>query len=595
MPIVGDNFPDKISIYSETLRKFTGAQVDPYTRYVAYVLFRDLNVSVHGQRNISNALSNLPVYPSVAPDEKLSFGWGSSHVVRDKAVHEGSYEHLAMLIALGESFHETYGAKIMQEMARARAGPEDVVPHFSQWRAALHACNGAFASTDFGLLVEDYFRLDPYPIVNVRRMESIFEPKLVAEALQALMRVTSGREKQVTFTGSAIISWIGALAEYLCRLRIAVYQAQGEQLHVTHPKEEEPPQLVLVFVQAPCIQWSFEPWEQNGAVNVANLDLVDRTYSYAVHATPFGGRVAWQSLLPQVFGKSFHLLEHAESKAFGTMIGSAARMFEGLALGKGHEEHHELVSTQNQSNTASYGAGLVETLTNWLPELQRAQGRMERPLKLSHEDASKSYVEQLSRIRTACHCGICTSKDQLAPGQDGVPPEHGYCLAALVETIISLGLSLSRMTVAPRLYPTRAGIQSFYLGQVTKRLEARGAHWTRHFQIVYGNEWNAPDSRRLQNAVEIFAGSRPEKHLPPNLVALSHEGTCAYFVALEKSWKPNDREQHPVKLVRVVSGGINVGEKLFDRACLGLVEGADLDDPWEELEYEHLPEPLFCR
>jgi hypothetical protein len=106
MPIVGQDTPTTIHIPSATLRKISGSQVDPYTRYVAYRLFKDLNIPVHGGRNINSALSNLPVHVSVAADEKLSFGWGLSNVIRDKAVHEGSYEHLAMMIALGESFHE---------------------------------------------------------------------------------------------------------------------------------------------------------------------------------------------------------------------------------------------------------------------------------------------------------------------------------------------------------------------------------------------------------------------------------------------------------------------------------------------------------
>lgn len=589
MPIVGDDFPEKISIYSGTLRKFTGAQVDPYTRYVAYTLFQELNVPVQGQRNINSALSNLPIHVSIAPDEKLSFGWGRSHVMHDRVVHEGSYEHLAVMIALGESFHENYGAQVLSELAKAAAGPDDTTPHFSQWKAALHACNGAFATTDFGLLVEEYIHLYPYPLVSARRIDDIFPPRVLADALQALMRVTSGKEKEVTFTCSAIGAWIGAIAEWLCDLQITVYHANGEQLHKTHPDRE--PQLTIVFVREPGLQFSFDPHSQNAA-GIADLSLVDHTYPAAVHATPFGGRVAWQSLLPRVFGRSFHILDHEESKSFGTMIGSAARMFEGLALGQGHERT-DLVSTKNQSNTASYGAGLVQTLGNWFPELRRFQGRMEKSLKLSHEEASASYVEQLSKIRAACHCGICTTKDKLQPDQEGVPPAHGYCLAALAETIISLGLSLSRMTVASRLYPTRPGIQSFYLGQVSKRLEARGLHWSEHFKIVYGTEWNAPDARRLRNAVQIFTGSRPVKDTPGNMVALSHEGICAYFVSLETSYE-SDQEQQ-VKLMRVVSGSINVGEKLFNRACLGPVDEADPEDPWEEIQYDHLPQPLFCK
>ncbi|OAL33463.1 hypothetical protein AYO20_07319 [Fonsecaea nubica] len=595
MPIIDKDVPQTISIPSATLRKFSGSRVDPYTRYVAYRLFRDLNISVQGQRNINNALSNLPVHVSVAPGEKLSFGWGLSNVIRDQAVHEGSYEHLAMMIALGESFHEPYGARVLMAMADAAAGPDDMTPHFSQWQAALHGCNGIFATSDFGLLVEDYLQIDPYPIVypmeGVKRIDDVFPPSMIAEALRALMRVTKGEAKHVTLIGSGIISWFAAIAEWLCDLRIVVYQKDGKELRVTHPDQE--PQLTLVFVPEAGIKASFDPWKPSGPA-VEEMSLIDRTYSATLHTTRFGGRVAWQSLLPRVFGKSFHHLDHDNSKAFGTMIGSAARMFEGLAHGKGHEDHGQLVSVQNQSNTASYGAGLIETITNWLPELRRFQGRMERSLKLSHEDASASYVENLTKIRKACHCGICTSKDEVDKDKEGHPPDHGYCLAVLVETVISLGLALARMAVSARLFPTRSGIYSFYQSQVARRMEARGLHWTMHFKLVYGNVWNAPDAVRLQNSLQIFAGSRPQGHLPENLVALSHEGCCAYFMDLEKRMKSSS-DCPQVKLIRVVPGGINVGEKVFDRACLGPIEDADPDDPWEAIIYEHLPEPLFCK
>lgn len=594
MPIVTKDTPQTISIPAATLRKFSGSRVDPYTRYVAYTLFKDLNISVQGQRNINGALSNLPVHLSVAPDEKLSFGWGLSNVIRDKGVHEGSYEHLAMMIALGESFHEPYGAKVLHALATAAAGPHDVTPHFAQWKAALHGCNGIFASADFGLMVEDYISLDPYPVVyprpSVKSVDTVFSPSLVAGGLQALMCVTRGEQKQVTFTGSAIISWFGAIGEWLCDLRIAVYQTDGKQLRTTHPDQDA--QLVLVFVREASLKFSFEPWQQDG-VDLAELALMDRTYSSTTHTTRFGGRLAWQSLLPRVFGKSFHYLDHDLSKAFGTMIGSAAKMFQGLAFGEGHEEHGHLVSVQNKSNTASYGAGLIETITNWLPELRRLQGRMERQLKLSHDDAAKAYVDSLNAIRKVCHCGICTSKEEVEPENEGVAPSHGHCLSVLGEMVISLGLALSRMAVTARLCPTRSGIHSFYMSQVSKRLEARGLHWTEHFKLVYGNVWNAPNARRLQNSVQIFAGSRPEKDLPENLVALSHEGACAYFMDLEKETRGNRDDQ--IRLIRVVPGGINVGEKVFDRACMGPVEDADHDEPWEEISYEHLPEPLFCK
>ena len=468
-------------------------------------------------------------------------------------------------------------------LANGLAGPEDVTPHYKQWKAALHGCNGIFACTDYGLLVEDYLQLDPHPIkVPIgSKLDSVFPPKVIADALVALMCVTRGDEKEVTFTGSAIISWFGAIAEWLCDLRVAVYdQDAGKELRQTHPGEVA--QVNLVFVGKACIMASFEPREQNG-VALEHLSLVDSKYSPTLHTTRFGGRVAWQSLLPRVFGKSFHFLDHDHSKAFSAMIGSAARMFEGLAQGKGHEEHGDLVSVQNQSNTASYGSGLVETITNWLPELRRFQGRMERALKPAYDDAAQAYVENLSLIRKACHCGICSNKDEVNKEKEGHPPDHGYCLAVLVETIISLGLALSSMAVTPNFFPTRAGIHSFYHSQVSRRMQARGMHWTIHYKLVYGNVWNACEAVRLATSVQIFAGSRPEKDLPDNLVALSHEGCTAYFVDLERYMKSTAANADKVRLIRVVPGGINVSEKIFDRAAMGKVELTDVDDLWEEV------------
>ncbi|KAK5052702.1 hypothetical protein LTR84_002568 [Exophiala bonariae] len=591
MPFLKASEPEEVRVDRTTLLRFSGARADPYTRFVASLIFHDIKLSVKGQRNINHAFTNLPVYDSIAPDRRLAFGWGEDNVIRDKVIQEGlSYDHLAILTALGENFHEVYGAKVLQALTSSIAGPKDMKPHFSQWRAAMHACNGLLATTDFGILVEEYVRLDPYRVMLVNDIESIFPPATIAEALQALIRVSANHEKQVTFIGSAVISWFGSVAEWLCDLRVAVYDSAGALLHSTHRGLEA--QVVLVFVEAPGIKFSFEPWKED-AVDIAKLSITAQVYPSNVHTTPFSGRVAWQSLLPRVFGTSFHYLDHEESKAFGGMIGGAAKMFQGLALGEGHEKHTELVSTQNRSNTASYGSGLVETLTNWLPELRRFQGRMERALKLNHEDASRAYVEYLIKIRKACHCGICTSKEEVDSEKEGLPPSHGYCLAVIVETIISLGLVLSRMTVSPGIFPSRAGIQSFYAGQVQKRMEARGLHWTEHFKLVYGNEWNAPAARRLQNAAQIFAGSRPEKDLPDNLVALSHEGICAYFVALEKRSKIDLKNQ--VKLIRIVSGGIAVREKVFDRACMGEVTDAAFDDPWEEVALEHLEASLYCK
>ena len=611
------NFPHQLN--TAVLAQFCGARTEPYTGHVSYVLCRDFKVSIKGQRNMNNALNNLPIYRT--PDERLTFGWAEQNLIRTRMVHEQAYEHLAVMITLSEAFHESYAARVMFEMAQIVAGHQDITPHFRQWKNVIHSLNGAFATADFGVVVEDYIRLDPYNVItgiNASTAQIPIPAKTVGEALISLGKLTVGKEKQLTIKGSAIIGFLAAVADYLYDLRIAVFSSDSTHLHSTDPGQET--QVLFVFQEKPGCHVSNEPWTHDNtqATSNGNKSASELSrYSTSIHNTPFTGRVVWQSLLPRVFGRSFHHLDHEDSRPFATMLGAAAKLFQSLAL-KEHSDKDltsDLVSPSNKANTASYGPGLIQTLTNWLPELRRFQGRMERQLKLSPDDAATAYRDSLSELRKICDCGICKplpmNPEPAAPDpNDELPdidnltfekpseppspaPNQGYCLPTLVETIIALGLALSRTVVSAALYPSRAGIQSLYHSQTLRRLAARGLHWTQHFKLVYGNEWNAPDHRRLINTVQIFAGSRPTKYVPENLMALSHEGICAYFMDLEKVNLGKGKEG--VRLIRIVSGGVNVRYKVFQRLCVGEVAGEDWDDPWERVRVEHIEEVVCCK
>ena len=97
-------------------------------------------------------------------------------------------------------------------------------------------------------------------------------------------------------------------------------------------------------------------------------------------------------------------------------------------------------------------------------------------------------------------------------------------------------------------------------------------------------------------------------------MALSHEGICAYFMGLEKKTGMGRRsvvdgmdglnlkqvlkgemgtgaDTGGVKLIRIVSGGINVRYKVFERATLGEVKKEGDEGPWERVVVDHLDEP----
>jgi hypothetical protein len=575
----------------EVLSQCAGAGIDLYAQWVIMVVSKNFNLSVRGQRNINTALNNLPVQST--PEESLTLGWPLEHALRNRGVHEGGYEHLALEVALSETFPERYAARVLHEIAIAYAGQSDITPHFSQLRSLVRSSNGIFTSSDFGELVEDYIRLDPYNLAfqeALKNAMSVPSPKSLSLALGALAQVTDGREKQMTVVGGPILSWFAAVVEWLFGLRIAIYSSAGERLYVN--RENEDTQVLLVYDEKPGIHVQIESWTQD-SVQAKEAATRPRPNAGTICSVHFGGRIVWNSLLLRVFDRSFYHLDHEENKALGTAIGSAARAFQGLVE---DTDFGDVVSAQNKSNPASFGPGLIQTLTDWLPELRRLQGRMERQLKLPFEEAGKVYLEQIQRLQNVCGCSLCAPVDTNPSESDNKNPRHGYCLTVLVETIIALGLTLSRIIVTARIYPTRLGIQSFYANQVAKKMEARNFNFgdIQLFKVIYGNEWNALDERRLQNCAEIFSGSRPVRDIPGNLIALAHEGICVYLVKLEKSNGSARTESDG--MIRVISGAICIRQKVFRRACLGPVADADeFENVWEEVPCAHLPQSLYCK
>ena len=286
------------------LSQFCGARTEPYTGFVSYVLCQDFKIAVKGQRNMNNGLNNLPIYRT--PDEGLTFGWAFNNLIRSRAVHEGAYEHIATMIALTESFHETYAARVMFEMAQLEKGTEDITPHFRQWKNVIRSMSGAFATTDFGLVVEDFIRMDPFNVfynINDNMTRFPITAKSLAEAYLALKRVTTGEEKQLTIIGSAVISWLAAVSDWLYDLRITIFSTAGCQLHTSHPGQET--QVLFIFDETPGIRVSNKSWKQDH-IQACTIKPVEATYAAAIHSTPFSGRVVWNSLLPRVFGRSFH-------------------------------------------------------------------------------------------------------------------------------------------------------------------------------------------------------------------------------------------------------------------------------------------------
>ncbi len=565
--------PIKSRIFSQC----SGAGIDIYCQWVVMVVSQQLKQSIQGQRRINTALNNLPVIR--LPDEKVQLGWTVEHALRNQGVHEAGYEHLAAEVLLTEVFPERYAARVLHEMAIAYSGPEDVIPHFGQMVNQVHSSNGLFINTQFASLVEDYILLDPFNRAHMKgsRTVSVPSPKAMADALQLLAKVSDGREKQIAVIGGLAIAWFAAVAEWLCDLRVSIHTTDGERLSANHGDQNS--QLLLIYNANPGITAQVGTWSQDSEqTKIVALEL-PHADTASLSLTQFGGRFVYNMILVRAFGKSFRHLDREESKAFGTAIGSCARILQDIA-----EKHDSSAGTK--PSIATYGQGLLDTLCNWLPELRHLQGRMERQLKLTSEDAGKVYTEQIQHLKAKCGCdNCCPSTD----GESKGPGLEGYCLPSLTETVIALGLLLSSIVVATAMFPTRFGLQSYYIQQAEKRLHVtvNNISGPDLFKMLY---YDVPDTIRLAQVAEIYSGSVPTKDLHPNLAALAHEGVCVYLL---RKLGINSSED---SCIGVTSGGVCVRQKIYSRACLGPVQVQDeFEDVWEEVKCTHLDKSLWLK
>ena len=567
------------------LSQCTGANIDLNTQWVVMVVSGNFALSVRGQRNINTALNNLPINRTAEPS--LTFGWGLKHALRNTGVHEDGYEHLALELVLSESFPEAYAACVLHEMAVLDATPSDVTPHISQIRDLVRSSHGITATTDLGILVEDHTRLDSDGTKFQTSLHGAWEipsPKSLGLALKVLAQVSRESGKQMVLAGDRIIAWFAAVAEWLLDLRVAIYSGTGNRFYAKHD-ESEKTQVLLMFDDKPGVHAWLESFTDDSS-KAKEAASRERSNLGRPNQIQLRGRVVWNSLFSRVFGRTFHDFDPEENKAIGIAIGAAARVFQGFA--EDPEFAREALGLDN-TGPPICGSALVQTLNDWLPELGRFRGRMERQQKLSFPEASKTYIEQVHTLQSLCACDVCVPTAK-APDR----PRYCYCLLLLTEMTITLGLTLSSLTVSPAIYPTRIGVQNLYKAQLARRAEAHTLDTSdskRQFSIIYAHAWTGPDAQRLQTVAELFTGSTPSKHVPDNLVALAHEGICVYMRRLLGSTRAQG-----YGLIQVVSGAINVRHKVFRRAAFGpVVEEDEFEDAWEEVPCAHLEESLWCK
>lgn len=631
-----------LSIPSKLLGQAEGVGIDFYTINYLRMSMREIHIGSQGQRLYNHCLTNLPIHRSADP--KFQFGWGEQHMLRNAGVQLFEYEHLLLSSALGEYLSEGYAAAVLSELAGRYEDEERPRPRMASLKGFVRCANGILATSEFPLVVDDRIRLNPYRLPSdglprAKQPQETLAPARIAEALCSLNGRSADRPDLV-IAGGDVLGWFSAYADLCLGLDVTLIDEDGTELHRANPSDGW--RLKLRFIRLDTVPDSRQLYLRDGATPASRP---------SIHTVIHSGRAMPQAIFNKAFGAAFHRLSHDEAKTFSNALGGLARNWELIATQEvgeapADEVAHNVISPDNRSNPASWGMGLIQTWTNWFPELRHLQGRMERALKLERAAAGQQCEESILRLEPMCGCYICSSPSSSSSTSTTTLPKDGFCLPTLMETIVMLGLALSRVALTPNLYPSRAGVLAMYKSQVRKRLDLQklaaspaasasaspSTHfstigpassapappasndptnhdWQRHV-ILFGSDWNSTFPKRIFNALALFAGSWPPtmNTYPENLVGLAHEGIAAYSMMLERG-TVNGRHKDD-QVIRVVTGAINWRQRTVGKVCVGppqvvrseegigagtgkvvVVEGGP--EGWERIRCRHMKKDLY--
>lgn len=588
-----EDMDKNMQISNKVLSQFDGGHISFYALNWARMICEAYTPSLHGERIYNYCLTNLPVF--IAADDRLQFGWNELCLYRNVQLHNFEYEHLLLSSALTECLSNNYAGAVMSHLGDPYEQGLRTKPCLQHFRELMGSLNGVLAASDFGLMLDDRIRLDPYRAIAghaTTQSNSLLDPTHFARALHALSDMSSGNLQELVLVGGSILAWFATFAELFLDFNVDISARDGARLYNLKTSDDRPT-LKLIFTDDLNAEQRFHQEDHQGGRGLTLILLCPPSQKeQAVPRVPFTGRVNFETLLPKVFGNSFHMLTHQESKPFVRAVGGMSRLFQ-ICL-ENPDIYSTTIAPEHKTNPASYGFGLIQTLCNWFPELRHLQGRFERVQRYDMQETQANCWDAADQFSRFCGCIICSQPPHEDAADRSLP--EGFCLLALMETIINLGLALSRVTVTPKLYPSRAGVLCLYQKQVAKLIRAR-EDWVpgyKRLDTLFIKDWNASDSQRLRDVVALFTGSWPEHDLADNLVAMSHEGVCAYTMTIQRGDSRAPRPED-AGLIRVTSGHIAWQQSNFSRVCFDLPQGVPNDYTWEELKPRHLSKSLWCK
>ena len=543
----------------EFLVRMSNGGVEGITIHAARAVLSRLKLSSHGEQRVHDAVSKLSAFSSI--NTALWFGFGVKHVIRQLAESEQGLNCIAVCSALQEMYSTSDTAKIMRELMKLSGAPLRLTPSIRQWISLVEVCGGALASTDFGAHLHDVSRhFLPQNIGTLRRCS---EPEYIANVINALINVSNGTIESFELSGGADCAWIAAFAIWMLDLPVVVRDCTENELYRYPEQGSLDPKLTIV-----CGDSSLTSLQMaKKSFIIPSGDVILRENDIHRHFARGGdvlsyGRVPWESLLKDTFGKPARLLILGPLvTSCGTLLGCAARIFSGILSGdtESPDDCAKYRLSWNYVASSSHGRGFVNTVRRRLPELaasERLMDAIEHAVSSTYMDAVSTYEQHMLKTADICLCERC--KPQRHEVRNGSTTQE-FCLVSLVECVIELVQILSQVSVQTNILPARSGLESIYWYHWT-------AYWTqgaikkRGPSYVYDCLLEQEGRSTLFTAKCLFEG-RENAQESAKVSAVAVGGLCLYYDILVEFSATQDR----CRLVHVIPGRVEWQGNLFNR------------------------------
>ena len=419
----------------------------------------------------------------------------------------------------------------------------------------VKTCEGVLAKTTFGRTVEQMTgcRWDSNPQWGASRNWQISGvPKDTATVLRALFDLSNGKVSQITIAGATECAFIGAMAQWVFDLRVAI-ESDG-------PTNGQIPQVIIRY-DSPARERSSE-----------SIVKIKSTSFYIPNADDFWSKISsgdkidhglrlkvpWESCLSRVYGTTYGDLCN-NTYALAEMLGSAARIYSGFAMG---ESNLSLLEKYRHSftdiSTACHGFGLVHTIIATFPELSQLNNllsSLELAQASSFSEALKSLERSYASMHLSCECSRCSN----AIG----PPRKRYCLMGVAYAILRMSRLLGATEYDPALLPSASGLQHFALAFYEGKRDQRTYLDILDFGRIKCSE------ETLTDPMILFVGNS-RSYLDPGpssmrgkssfMTAISHSGVCVYADVLRHL----TGQPELARIVHVLPGRIQVDNRSYN-------------------------------